>query len=79
VLAECVGPGGRVTAYEVAEALAQRATCNLAVFATIDLRHGDGSDTLGEQWQAVTRLRRDGHDAEPSCWLHRDTCCFSPL
>lgn len=29
------------------------------------------------QWQAVRRLRRDAHEASPSCWLHGDGFCFT--
>jgi len=170
VMAECVGPGGRVVAYEVDEALARDAARNLAGYRSVDLRQGDGSSALDDrfdamlvnagvthpldgwldalapggrmmlpitasmpaigstigkgvvvlvtketsdsftarvvafvavysavgvrdsamdqpigkalmggpaQWQSVTRLRRDAHAPEASCWLHRDACCFS--
>jgi protein-L-isoaspartate(D-aspartate) O-methyltransferase len=172
VMAECVGPGGRVVAYEVDEALARGAARNLATYEAVDLRHGDGTgvfdeqfdavlvnagvthpletwldalapgarmmlpvtaampaigSTLGKgvvvlvtketnnsvsarvvafvavysalgvrdpamderigkalaagpaQWQSVKRLRRDPHQPEASCWLHRDACCFSTM
>ena len=170
VMAQCVGPTGRVVALEVDEALADAARRNLASYAWVDLRHGDGSSRLDEPfdailvnagvthpldswldalarggrmllpltaampvmgatlgkglvilvtkhdgdelaahvitvvavysavgirdremnlrigkaliagpalWQAVKRLRRDAHDASPSCWLHAPSCCFS--
>ena len=170
VMAECVGIAGRVVAYEVDDVLTRDAVRNLAPYAHVDLRHGDGSEALGEsfdailvnagvthpletwldalahggrllvplttplpamgstlgkgvvvlvtrhhdgataarvvtfvaiysalgirdptldevigkallagpaQWQAVKRLRRDPHDAAPSCWLHTARCCFS--
>ncbi|HXI29958.1 MAG TPA: methyltransferase domain-containing protein [Vicinamibacterales bacterium] len=172
VMAECVGPQGRVVAYEIDEALAGAAARNLAAYETVDLRYGDGASpfderfdavlvnagvthpldtwldalspggrmllpltapmpvpgaTLGKgvvilltkesdgsvsarivafvaaysalgvrdpamdepigkaltagpgRWQAVRRLRRDRHDPDGSCWLHRDGCCFSAM
>jgi hypothetical protein len=27
--------------------------------------------------QAVARVRRDAHDADPSCWLHGPAFCLS--
>ena len=170
VLAECVGTSGRVVAYEIDDVLTRDAVRNLAPYAQVELRHGDGSGPLGEwfdailvnagvthpletwldalapggrlmmplttplpamastlgkgvvvlitrqhdgaiaarvvtfvaiysalgirdpaldesigkallagpaQWQAVKRLRRDPHDAAPSCWLHAEAWCFS--
>jgi hypothetical protein len=29
------------------------------------------------KWQAVTRLRRDPHEAGDSCWLHDERFCLS--
>jgi protein-L-isoaspartate(D-aspartate) O-methyltransferase len=28
-------------------------------------------------WGSVASLRTDVHDADPTCWLHADGCCFS--
>jgi protein-L-isoaspartate(D-aspartate) O-methyltransferase len=53
VMAECVGPNGRVVAYEVDAALAHDAAGNLAAYRWVDLRHGDGSATLGEEFDAI--------------------------
>jgi protein-L-isoaspartate(D-aspartate) O-methyltransferase len=53
VMAECVGAGGRVVAYEVDAALAREAARNLASRTTVDLRHGDGSAPLDEQFDAI--------------------------
>jgi protein-L-isoaspartate(D-aspartate) O-methyltransferase len=170
VMAQIVGPGGRVTAYEVDAALAAGARENLAPYPWVDVRSSDASDPLdvdvdamlvnagvthpldswldrllvggrlmlpltspmpamgatigkglgwlvtrrapddfaarvasivavysavglrdeglGERlgkammagpmkWQAVTRLRRDAHDATDACWLHDDRFCLS--
>jgi len=170
VMAQAVGPGGRVVAVEVDAALAAAARRNLASMPWVDVRHGDGSEplttsfdavlvnagvthpldgwldalapggrllmpltatvpTIGSsigkglallataadpavldvrivgfvavysaiglrdaeingrlgkalmagpaQWQSVTRLRREAHDAAPECWLHERTFCLS--
>jgi protein-L-isoaspartate(D-aspartate) O-methyltransferase len=46
VIAECVGPAGRVVAYEVDAALAAEARRNLASWSWVDARHGDASAPL---------------------------------
>jgi protein-L-isoaspartate(D-aspartate) O-methyltransferase len=53
VMAECVGPAGRVVAYEVDDALTRDATRNLAPYTHVDLRHGDGSGSLDESFDAI--------------------------
>jgi len=53
VMAECVGPRGRVVAYEIDEALARDAARNLAAYTNVDLRHGDGTGALDEQFDAI--------------------------
>ena len=53
VIAECVGPAGRVVAYEVDEALAGEARRNLASRAWVDMRHGDASSDLGGPFDAI--------------------------
>ena len=170
VMGECVGPAGRVLAYEVDAALAGEAVRRLASRSWIELRHGDASglldgsfdailvnagvthplaswldalapggrmmlpltavmpgvgSTLGKglailvtrhagdtfaarviavvavysalgirdpgmderigkalmagpaRWMAVSRLRRDAHAPDASCWLHGPSCCLS--
>jgi protein-L-isoaspartate(D-aspartate) O-methyltransferase len=170
VMGECVGPTGRVLAFEVDEALAGEATRNLGSRPWIEARHGDATAPLGEifdailvnagvthpldswldalapggrmmlpltaampamgstlgkgvvvvvtktatrecaarvagfvavysavgvrddemndrlgkalmagpaKWQAITRLRRDTHEPDTSCWLHGRTSCVS--
>ena len=56
----------------------------VAVYSAAGIRDHAFNDKLGKalmsgptQWRAVTRMRRDAHDASPSCWLHGDTFCFS--
>jgi protein-L-isoaspartate(D-aspartate) O-methyltransferase len=53
VMGECVGPTGRVLAFEVDEALAGEARRNLASRPWIDARHGDASAPLGETFDAI--------------------------
>jgi protein-L-isoaspartate(D-aspartate) O-methyltransferase len=53
VIAECVGPGGRVVAYEVDETLAADAHRNLASRPWVDLRQGDGSAGIGGPFDAI--------------------------
>jgi hypothetical protein len=54
----------------------------VAIYNAIGLR----DDAVGRQLAgamqkqpmvSLTRLRRDGHDASPSCWLHLDKMCLS--
>jgi protein-L-isoaspartate(D-aspartate) O-methyltransferase len=44
ILATLVGPSGKVTAYEIDDDLAPRATQNLAGFTHVDVRHQSGAD-----------------------------------
>jgi protein-L-isoaspartate(D-aspartate) O-methyltransferase len=53
VMAECVGPAGRIVAYEVDEALAAEAQRNLAPRPWVDARHGDASAPLGGPFDAI--------------------------
>ena len=53
VMAECVGPDGRVVAYEVDDALARAAHRNLAGYPQVDLRHADASAPVGGPFDAV--------------------------
>jgi protein-L-isoaspartate(D-aspartate) O-methyltransferase len=53
VMAQAVGPTGRVVAYEVDEALAAAARENLASTPWVDARHGDASAALGESVDAI--------------------------
>src|SRR5262249_383915 len=47
LLAQAVGPSGRVVAYEVDESLASEARQNLAYMSWVDVRHGDASSVDG--------------------------------
>jgi len=53
VMAHCVGPTGRVVAFEVDEALAAQAQTNLAPLPWVDAGHGDGSKPLDDTFDAV--------------------------
>jgi protein-L-isoaspartate(D-aspartate) O-methyltransferase len=53
VMAHCVGPAGRVVAFEVDTALAAHAQENLASLPWVDVSHGDGSQTLADTFDAV--------------------------
>lgn len=54
----------------------------VAIYNAIGLRDDAAGRQLGVAMQkqpmvSLTRLRRDGHDASPSCWLHLDKMCLS--
>jgi protein-L-isoaspartate(D-aspartate) O-methyltransferase len=53
VIAECVGPTGRVVAYDVDDVLAEQARCNLASRSCIDVRHGDASGPIEGPFDAI--------------------------
>jgi protein-L-isoaspartate(D-aspartate) O-methyltransferase len=53
VMGECVGPDGRVLAFEADEALAANARANLSSRAWIDTRHGDASAPLAETFDVI--------------------------
>ncbi|HEX9366565.1 MAG TPA: methyltransferase domain-containing protein, partial [Vicinamibacterales bacterium] len=65
-------------------ALAARVSGVVAIFSAVGLRDDFLNASLGkammtgpQQWQAVTRLRRDPHDPGLSCWLHGPSFCLS--
>jgi protein-L-isoaspartate(D-aspartate) O-methyltransferase len=53
IIAECVGPTGRVVAYEVDDALATEARRNLASRCWVDVRHGDASGAIDGPFDAI--------------------------
>ena len=53
VIAECVGPTGRLVSYEVDDALAEGARRNLASRPWVDMRHGDASGPLDGPFDAI--------------------------
>jgi len=67
VMAQCVGPTGRVVAFEVDEGLAAQAQQNLASIPWVGVRHGDGSRALDDTFDAV--LVNAGVTHPPDVWL----------
>ena len=53
VMAHCVGPSGRVVAFEVDETLASEARQNLASMPWVSVQHGDASQVAGEIFDAM--------------------------
>ena len=53
VMAHCVGPSGRIVAFDVDGTLAAEARRNLAAMAWVDVRHGDASQPMGESFDAI--------------------------
>lgn len=56
----------------------------VAVYSALGIRDPGMDAAIGKalmsgpaQWTRVTRLRRDAHEPEPSCWLHGRSSCFS--
>jgi protein-L-isoaspartate(D-aspartate) O-methyltransferase len=54
----------------------------VAIYSAIGLRDAGHEASLGQalrrtSFPNLTRLRRDGHDSTPDCWLHADTFCLS--
>ena len=55
----------------------------VSIYSAVGIRDEQVNERLGKammggpmQWTAVTGLRRDAHDAGPSCWLHTDSFCL---
>jgi protein-L-isoaspartate(D-aspartate) O-methyltransferase len=69
VMAQCVGPTGRVTAFEVDEALAAQAQENLAFLPWVDVRRGDGTTAIDATFDAV--LVNAGVTHPLAVWLDR--------
>jgi protein-L-isoaspartate(D-aspartate) O-methyltransferase len=53
VMADCVGPTGRVLGVEVDVALARGAAANLLDMPWVEVRRGDGSEPLAETFDAI--------------------------
>jgi protein-L-isoaspartate(D-aspartate) O-methyltransferase len=53
IIAQCVGSGGRVVAFEIDNVLAAEARRNLASTPWVDVRHADGSQMLDERFDAI--------------------------
>ena len=66
-----------------ADTFAARVITVVAVYSALGIRDPEMNTRLGlamsagpVKWMGVTRLRRDTHEATPSCWLHGPSCCF---
>jgi protein-L-isoaspartate(D-aspartate) O-methyltransferase len=69
---------------ESGESISARIVTFVAVYSALGVRDAAMDERIGKalmagpaQWQSVKRLRRDAHEPDESCWLHRDACCFS--
>jgi len=58
----------------------------VAVYSALGIRDPEMNDRVGKalaegpmRWMKVTRLRRDIHEPDASCWLHGSTCCVSTM
>jgi protein-L-isoaspartate(D-aspartate) O-methyltransferase len=67
LMAHCVGPSGRVVAFDVDESLAARARLSLAAMPWVDVRAGNGLDIAGETFDAILINAGVTHPAD--AWL----------
>jgi len=67
LLARTVGPDGHVCAVEVDETLAREAARNLSAEPNVEVRHGNGTEPLDGQLDAV--LVNAGLTLPPNAWL----------
>lgn len=67
IIAQAVGPSGRVVAFEVDAALAAGAARNLASLPWVDARCGDSSQVAGETFDAIVVNAGVTHPLDP--WL----------
>lgn len=67
LMAHAVGPDGRVVAIEVDEALANDARARLAMWPTVDVWQGDGTDLRGESFDVI--LINAGTTHPHAAWL----------
>src|SRR3954471_14103168 len=56
----------------------------VAVYSALGIRNPELNDRIAKglsqgpvKWMEVTRLRRDAHEPEASCWVHGPSCCCS--
>lgn len=67
-----------------ARAFSARVIAVGAVYSALGIRDSEMNDRIGNalmagpaRWTTITRLRRDPHEPDASCWLHGRSCCFS--
>lgn len=73
-----------ISATGEADALDVRVVTMVAIYSAIGIRDASMNDRLGKAfmrspWPSIKRLRRDSHEASPSCWLHGDTFCLTDV
>ena len=69
---------------EAADSFAARIVTVVAVYSALGIRDSEMDERIGKalmagpaRWMAVSRLRRDAHEPDPSCWLHGPSCCLA--
>jgi protein-L-isoaspartate(D-aspartate) O-methyltransferase len=67
-------------------ALSARVITVVAVYSALGIRDTEMNDRVGKalaegpaRWMKVTRLRRDVHEPDASCWLHGPSSCLSTM
>jgi len=78
------GTGGVLNVVKEGGGYAARFISSISIFPCVGARDADTARLLGEAfagggWAAVRSLRRDAHEAEPTCWLHSDRLCLSTV
>ena len=66
------------------DTFAARVIAVVAVYSALGIRDPGMDERIGKalmagpaRWMAVSRLRRDAHAPDASCWLHGPSCCLS--
>ena len=83
-----MGPIGKGLVFLVTRedetSFAARVSGVVAIYSAVGLRDDQLNGRLGaammagpQKWAAISRLRRDPHDAAASCWLHDAAFCLS--
>lgn len=67
-----------------AGSLGARIITVVAVYSALGIRDPEMNERIGKalaagpsRWRAVSRLRRDRHEPDDSCWLHGPSCCLA--
>ncbi|HEV8211905.1 MAG TPA: hypothetical protein VGP77_17410 [Vicinamibacterales bacterium] len=69
---------------DASDTFAARVVTVVAVYSALGIRDPEMDQPIGKalmagpaRWMAVSRLRRDAHEPEASCWLHGPSCCLA--
>jgi protein-L-isoaspartate(D-aspartate) O-methyltransferase len=69
---------------DAADTFTARVVTVVAVYSALGIRDPEMDERIGKalmagpaRWMTVSRLRRDAHEADGSCWLHGPSCCLS--